>query len=104
VFSISQFYRACFTLTFSRPIRTFDTACTFYHIFRLTPAKSDYGWRDAAIACLFFACKAEDTLKKSKEILCAAHNLQHPGETRTPDDKVCSPSGCISIGLRGVLG
>jgi CTD kinase subunit beta len=44
--------------------------------------------QDAAIACLFLACKCEDTLKKSREILCAAYNLRMPSEQRTPDEKV----------------
>jgi CTD kinase subunit beta len=42
------------------------------------------------------ACKAEDTIKKSKEILCAAHNLKQPHDHKTPDDKVCR------LTLRGV--
>lgn len=45
--------------------------------------------QDAAAAALFAACKIEDTLKKSKEILCAAYNLKlPPAEQLTPDDAV----------------
>ncbi|KAG8528520.1 uncharacterized protein KY384_007438 [Bacidia gigantensis] len=47
---------------------------------------SDYD-QDAAGAALFAACKIEDTLKKSKEILCAAYNLKlSPSERLTIDD------------------
>ena len=42
-----------------------------------------------AAAALFAACKIEDTLKKSREILCAAHNLKlTPAEQANPDDPV----------------
>lgn len=37
---------------------------------------SEYQYPDAAAAALLCACKIEDTLKKSKEILCAAHNIK----------------------------
>lgn len=41
------------------------------------------------MACLFLACKVEDTIKKSKEILCAAYNIKNPEHPTTQDDKVC---------------
>lgn len=45
--------------------------------------------QDAAAAALFTACKIEDTLKKSREILCAAYNLKVPSaEQLSPDDAV----------------
>ncbi|MCJ1474496.1 RNA polymerase II C-terminal domain kinase beta subunit [Lambiella insularis] len=56
------------------PVRTFNTACVYYHRFRLMHVDTDYGFMDAATAALFTACKIEDTLKKSREILCAAYN------------------------------
>lgn len=34
------------------------------------------------------ACKVEDTIKKSKEILCAAYNIKNPDHPTTQDDKV----------------
>ena len=44
---------------------------------------------DAAAAALFTACKIEDTLKKSKEILCAAWNMNvAPADKLSPDDTV----------------
>lgn len=53
--------------------------------------------KDAAAAALFAACKIEDTLKKSKEILCAAYNLKlSPAEQVTPDDAV--KNSLFSIG------
>lgn len=33
--------------------------------------------QDVAATSLFVACKIEDTLKKSREILCASYNLRH---------------------------
>ena len=74
----------------ARPIKTFDTAATYYHKFRIRFPSAEYNYEDAALACLFVACKVEDTIKKSKEILCAAHNLRQPHDQRTPDDKVGS--------------
>lgn len=50
---------------------------------------SEYNYEDVALACLFAACKAEDTIKKSRDILCTAHNLRTPHDQRTPDDAVC---------------
>lgn len=45
--------------------------------------------QDAAAAALFTACKIEDTLKKSREIVCAAYNLKlSPSEHLAPDDPV----------------
>ncbi|KAL9103756.1 MAG: hypothetical protein Q9163_001215 [Psora crenata] len=72
------------------PVRTYNTAAVYYHKFRLMhPDTSGYIGQDAAAAALFAACKIEDTLKKSKEILCAAHNLKAPpSERQTPDDPV----------------
>jgi CTD kinase subunit beta len=65
----------------SLPIRTYTTACTYYHKFRLahppgTPTGDNYLWSDAAAASLLTACKMEDTLKKSRDILAASHNLK----------------------------
>jgi hypothetical protein len=45
--------------------------------------------QDAAAAALFTACKIEDTLKKSRDIICAAHNLKVPRQEHlSPDDAV----------------
>jgi len=51
--------------------------------------------QDAAAASLFTACKVEDTLKKSRDILCAAHNLKVPRhEQLSPDDQVSLTRFC----------
>lgn len=71
-----------------RPVRTFDTAAKYYHKFRIRFPSSEYNYEDVALASLFVACKVEDTIKKSREILCAAHNLRQPHDNKTPDDKV----------------
>lgn len=45
--------------------------------------------QDAAAAALFTACKIEDTLKRSREIVCAAYNLKLPAqEHMAPDNPV----------------
>jgi CTD kinase subunit beta len=73
----------------SLPIRTFATAVSYYHRFRLKHADNEYNWADASAAALFTACKIEDTLKKSREILCASWNLKLPSsEHISPDDPV----------------
>ncbi len=69
-------------------MKTFDTAAIYYHKFRVRFPSNEYNYEDVALAALFVACKAEDTIKKSKEILCAAHNLRQPHDHKTPDDKV----------------
>lgn len=71
----------------NRPVRTFDTACTYFHKFRLNFRDVEYNYQDAALASLFVACKVEDTIKKSKEILAAAYNVKNPEKSVTPDDK-----------------
>jgi hypothetical protein len=71
-----------------RPVKTFHTAAIYYHKFRVRFPSNEYNYEDVALAALFVACKAEDTIKKSKEILCAAHNLRQPHDHKTPDDKV----------------
>ncbi|CZT23647.1 uncharacterized protein RCC_09361 [Ramularia collo-cygni] len=58
------------------PIKTYTTACVYYHKFRLAHPTSEYSWSDAAAASLITSCKNEDTLKKSKDILAAAYNLK----------------------------
>jgi len=74
---------------YSSPVKTFDTAVIYYHKFRLLHMDTEYDYRDAAAAALFTACKIEDTLKKSREILCAAWNLAlAPAEQLSPDDMV----------------
>ena len=71
------------------PVRTFCTACVYYHKFRLVHRDNEYQFQDAAAAALLTACKIEDTLKKSKEILCAAHNAKVGiAEQLSPDDNV----------------
>ena len=71
-------------------MRTFSTATIYYHKFRLAHRDNEYQYQDAAAAALLAACKIEDTLKKSREILCAAYNLKmSPAEHLSSDDSVC---------------
>ena len=92
-----QSWKTC-VLKIYRPVRTFNTAVIYYHKFRLVHRDIEYQYVDAAAAALFTACKIEDTLKKSKDILCAAHNLKvSPSEHLTPDDSVGNESSAIAI-------
>ena len=60
------------------------------------PEVSDQA-QDAAAAALFTACKIEDTLKKSKDILCAAYNLKLPtADHVSPDDPVGLTLHCVT--------
>ncbi|KAK4176950.1 putative C-type cyclin [Triangularia setosa] len=81
------------------PIKTFDTAAIYYHRFRIRFPSSEYNFEDVALATLFVACKAEDTIKKSRDILCAAHNLRSPHDKKTPDDKQFDAPSKFTIGL-----
>ncbi|KAL2267208.1 hypothetical protein VTJ83DRAFT_4485 [Remersonia thermophila] len=81
------------------PVKTFDTAAIYYHKFRVRFPSSDYNYEDVALAALFVACKAEDTIKKSREILCAAHGLRQPHDRKTPDDKMFEAPSRLIISL-----
>ncbi|KAL2352513.1 cyclin-like protein [Cryomyces antarcticus] len=87
------------------PVRTYNTACVYYHKFRLVQGDSDYNYIDAAAAALFTACKIEDTLKKSREILCAAYNLKFatPAEHLSPDDPIFEGPSKTIIGLERLM-
>lgn len=80
-----------------RPVRTFDTACTYFHKFRLNFRDAEYNYQDAALASLFVACKVEDTIKKSKDILAAAYNVKNPEKPAASDDKVRELYECIYV-------
>jgi len=46
-----------------------------------------------AAACLFVACKQEDTQKKLREILMAGYTVRHPqGPEINPESQVSPPS------------
>lgn len=74
------------------PVRTFTTACVYFHRYRLGFFESEYSSHEAALACLFVACKVEDTIKKSRDILAGAYNVKNVDKPLAPDDKVCFPS------------
>ncbi|CAG8956952.1 hypothetical protein HYFRA_00012003 [Hymenoscyphus fraxineus] len=86
------------------PVRTFCTACVYFHKFRLAHKDTEYQFHDAAAAALLTACKIEDTLKKSREILCAAHNVKVSiNEHLSPDDPTFENSSKIVIGLERLM-
>ncbi|UNI16840.1 Beta-glucosidase [Purpureocillium takamizusanense] len=93
--------RASSSLTI--PVRTFDTACTYFHKFRLNFRDAEYNYQDAALASLFVACKVEDTIKKSRDILAAAYNVKNPDKTVAPDDKLFESTGKVIIGLERLI-
>ena len=85
-------------------MRTFDTACTYFHRFRLVFRDTEYNWQDAAISCLFLACKVEDTIKKSRDVLLAVSIVKNPSRTAPPDDKVrCATTSRFYTANRAVL-
>ncbi|KAL9084157.1 MAG: hypothetical protein Q9165_008205 [Trypethelium subeluteriae] len=87
------------------PVRTYNTACVYYHKFRLMHADNEYNYIDAAAAALFTACKIEDTLKKSKEILCTAYNMNvGPADKLSPDDPVYDLRIVFETGHRTLVG
>jgi len=86
------------------PVKTFNTAVVYYHKFRLQHSDGEYSFVDAAAAALFTACKIEDTLKKSRDILCAAHNLKVPRhEHLSPDDAAFEHQSRSVIGLERLM-
>ncbi|KAK8029164.1 C-type cyclin [Apiospora marii] len=85
------------------PAKTFATACTFWHKFRLHYGRTEFPFNEAALTCLWFACKTEDTQKKSKEIACASWNISNPSDQRTPDDKVFEKRSQSMIGIERML-
>ncbi|KAJ5169020.1 uncharacterized protein N7482_004614 [Penicillium canariense] len=86
------------------PVRTFNTAVMYYHRFRLVHPDNDYNFTDAAAAALFTACKIEDTLKKSREIVCAAYNLKlSASEHLVPDDPLFETQARGVIGLERLM-
>ncbi|KAL3953950.1 hypothetical protein ACCO45_011906 [Purpureocillium lilacinum] len=85
------------------PVRTFDTACTYFHKFRLNFRDAEYNYQDAALASLFVACKVEDTIKKSRDILAAAYNVKNPDKTVAPDDKIFESTSKVIIGLERLI-
>ncbi|KAK5072897.1 RNA polymerase II C-terminal domain kinase beta subunit [Lithohypha guttulata] len=87
------------------PIKTFDTAVVYYHKFRLSHADNEYSFVEAAAASLFAACKIEDTLKKSRDILCAAHNAKigSRADHLSPDDPLFEHQSRNIIGLERLM-
>lgn len=86
------------------PIRTYNTAAVYFHRFRLRHPENEYNWADASAAALFTACKIEDTLKKSKDILCANYNSKlAPAEQLAPDDMRFEAHAKLIIGLERLM-
>ncbi|KAG9241906.1 cyclin-like protein [Calycina marina] len=84
------------------PAQTFTCAARYYHRFRMEHKDSEYQWQDAAVAALLCACKIEDTLKKSRDILCAMHNYRS-SEQLSPDDPRFNSPSAIVLGLERLM-
>ncbi|KAF2861638.1 hypothetical protein K470DRAFT_281430 [Piedraia hortae CBS 480.64] len=84
------------------PVRTYTTACTLYHKFRLAHPGADYLWTDGAAASLLASCKIEDTLKKSRDILAAAWNLKNGGIAL--DEQMAADDTYFDLPSRTVIG
>ena len=84
------------------PVRTVATAMILYHrllLFNKTPFLQE-NHTEPSIAALFVACKIEDTLKKSREILAVSYNLRHPNaEPINPDSPVLEDNAKRVIGM-----
>ncbi|EEQ32541.1 RNA polymerase II C-terminal domain kinase beta subunit [Microsporum canis] len=86
------------------PVRTFNTASIYYHKFRLVHPDNEYNYIEAAAAALFTACKIEDTLKKSRDILCCSYNLKlPPTEQLSADDPLFETHSRAIIGLERLM-
>ncbi|KAH0608568.1 uncharacterized protein H6S33_001702 [Morchella sextelata] len=83
------------------PVRTMATAMILYHRFRLFNRNPflEHNWMDVAATSLFVACKIEDTLKKSREILAASYNLRHPQA-----EPINSDNQMLDDGTKRVIG
>ncbi|ORX89089.1 cyclin-like protein [Basidiobolus meristosporus CBS 931.73] len=62
------------------PQRTLSTAQLLYHRFYLFYSLNDFSPMTVSIACLFVACKIEETFKKLSDILAATYEAAHPGK------------------------
>lgn len=92
------------------PIRTYTTACVYFHKFRLAHAGTlndmqyNNAWADACAASLLTSCKVEDTLKKSRDILAAAYNLKASTHDQLgADDPVFEGPSRVVIGLERMV-
>ncbi|KAI5283146.1 RNA polymerase II C-terminal domain kinase beta subunit, partial [Ascosphaera atra] len=88
------------------PIRTFNTAAIYFLRFRLThpPSMTEFNPLDVAAAALFTACKIEDTLKKSREILCAAYNLKAAAAATGTTERLSPDDPIFESQSRGIIG
>lgn len=88
------------------PVRTIATAMILYHrllLFNKTPYFHETP-TDPSLAALFVACKIEDTLKKSREILAASYNLRHPNsDPINPDSTLIEDSSKRVIGMERTI-
>ncbi|KAK2879562.1 hypothetical protein FQN49_000755 [Arthroderma sp. PD_2] len=69
-----------------------------------TPMLTKLRAKEAAASALFTACKIEDTLKKSRDILCCSYNLKlPPTEQLSADDPIFESHSRAIIGLERLM-
>ena len=87
------------------PVKTYTSACTYFHKFRLgnpgAMSSMEHGnaWVEACAASLLVACKSEDTLKKSRDLLAAAYNLKVP-----PTEQLSVDDPTFELQSKNVIG
>ncbi|KAJ6171462.1 cyclin [Penicillium chermesinum] len=80
------------------------SSSTYFHRFRLVHRDDTYFLKDVAAAALFVACKTEDTLKKSREIVCAIFNVNAPPhEHMTSDHQYFDNGSRVIISLERLM-
>ncbi|CAG7941972.1 unnamed protein product [Penicillium olsonii] len=92
------------TLSRLQGVAWLDEVRRALNLFRLVHPDNEYNFTDAAAAALFTACKIEDTLKKSRDIVCAAYNLKvSPSEQLSADDPMFEANARGIIGLERLM-
>ena len=88
----------------SFPCRTIGTSMMVWNRFHLDHAMSDYRLEEVAVAAVFVASKLEDTPRKAREVLIAAHDLRHPhGPTLQPESQALEEQRRRVLGLERMM-
>lgn len=89
----------------SLPVRTWGSSVLCYHLFRLDNPDLEYNLTEVCCASLLLACKVEDTLKKGRDIVCAAKNFERRSESGSKEKEWLSPDDpVLEIAARNVMG
>lgn len=69
----------------SVPQLTMSTACIFFQRFYMLESMCDHSPPDVAVACLFLACKTQETHKRLKDVIYWTHKVRTRGTKDFPD-------------------